>query len=104
MIGAKSHHVNAAKPKNNKSSNCLNQDNGLCLAVRLPGSSQTKQALNARIQTIRHQSRSKRLIKAIANAYYGILFTALAVLETATLAEVTGKFNVASYYTHPQTD
>ncbi|KAG6302185.1 hypothetical protein E4U45_002928 [Claviceps purpurea] len=31
-------------------------------------------------------------------------FAALAVLASVTLAEVTGKFNVASYYTQPQTD
>ncbi|KAG6127946.1 hypothetical protein E4U38_005985 [Claviceps purpurea] len=44
-----------------------------------------------------------QLPEAITNAYYGILFTPLAVLATATLAEVTGKFNVASFL-HATTD
>lgn len=44
-----------------------------------------------------------QLLEAITNAYYGILFTPLAVLATATLAEVTGKFNVASFL-HATTD
>ncbi|KAG6316299.1 hypothetical protein E4U22_007159 [Claviceps purpurea] len=45
-----------------------------------------------------------QLLEAITNAYYGILFTALAVLATVTLAEVTGKFDVASFCMQPNTD
>ncbi|KAG6245000.1 hypothetical protein E4U23_005761 [Claviceps purpurea] len=45
-----------------------------------------------------------QLLEAITNAYYGILFTALAVLATATLAEETGKFDVASFCMQPNTD